>query len=86
MSGVRDESSAIWLAAGTAFINFIFTVVALFLVERLGRRKLIIGSLAGKINYKSLGLDKQKLQRKIVNIFLPINFNVCFGCSEEPSH
>ena len=82
MSGVRDESSAIWLAAGTAFINFIFTVVALFLVERLGRRKLIIGSLAGKINYKSIGLDKQKkCQRKIVNIFLPISFNICFGCS-----
>ena len=48
MSGVRDESDAIWLAAGTAFINFIFTAVALFLVERLGRRKLIIGSLAGE--------------------------------------
>ena len=33
------------------------------------------------------GLDKQKkFQRKIVNIFLPINFNICFGCSKEPSH
>ena len=28
----------------------------------------------------------QKIQRKIVNIFLPINFNICFGCSKEPSH
>ena len=27
-----------------------------------------------------------KNQRKIVNIFLPINFNICFGCSKEPSH
>ena len=25
-------------------------------------------------------------QRKIVNIFLPISFNICFGCSKEPSH
>ena len=25
-------------------------------------------------------------QRKIVNIFLPFNFNICFGCSKEPSH
>ena len=25
-------------------------------------------------------------QRKIVNIFLPINFYICFGCSKEPSH
>ena len=32
------------------------------------------------------GLDKQNFQSKIVNIFLPINFNICFGCSKEPSH
>ena len=32
------------------------------------------------------GLDKQNFQCKIVNIFLPINFNICFGCSKEPSH
>ena len=25
-------------------------------------------------------------ERKIVIIFLPINFNMCFGCSKEPSH
>ena len=31
------------------------------------------------------GLNK-KFQRKIVNIFLLINFNICFGCSKEPSH
>ena len=29
---------------------------------------------------------KQKIQRKIVNIFLPINFKICFGCSKELSH
>ena len=35
----------------------------------------------------SKGLDKQKsFQRIIVNIFLRINFNRCFGCSKEPSH
>ena len=33
-----------------------------------------------------IGLDKQKFQRKIVNIFLPINLNMRFGCSKEPSH
>ena len=31
------------------------------------------------------GLDK-KFRRKIVNIFLPINFNICYGYSKEPSH
>ena len=29
------------------------------------------------------GLDKNKLQRKIVNNFLPISFNICFGCSKR---
>ena len=33
-----------------------------------------------------IGLDKQKNQRKNVIIFLPISFNICFGCSKEPSH
>ena len=23
---------------------------------------------------------------KIVNILLPTSFNICFGCSKEPSH
>ena len=32
------------------------------------------------------GLDKQLFERQIVNIFLPISFNICFGCSKEPSH
>ena len=25
-------------------------------------------------------------ERKIVNIFLPISWNICFGCLKEPSH
>ena len=32
------------------------------------------------------GLDKQNMKSKIVNNFLPISFNICFGCSKEPSH
>ena len=35
--------------------------------------------------YLITGLDKI-CERKIVNIFLPIHFNICFGCSKEPSH
>ena len=29
---------------------------------------------------------QEKLKVKIVDIFLPISFNICFGCSKEPSH
>ena len=32
------------------------------------------------------GLDKQKFQGKILNIFLPIILSLCFGCSKVPSH
>ena len=28
----------------------------------------------------------KNFQRKNVNIFLPISFHICFGCSKEPSH
>ena len=37
------------------------------------------------IKYVATGLDKY-VQRKIVNIFLPIVFSICFGCSKELSH
>ena len=30
--------------------------------------------------------DKEIYERKIVIIFLPINLNMCFWCSKEPSH
>ena len=33
-----------------------------------------------------IGLDTQNFERKIVNAFLPISFNICFGRSKEPSH
>uniref|UniRef100_UPI003AAC6B62 proton myo-inositol cotransporter-like isoform X2 n=1 Tax=Centroberyx gerrardi TaxID=166262 RepID=UPI003AAC6B62 len=47
MSGVRDDKQAIWLASATAAINFLFTLVGVWLVERVGRRKLTLGSISG---------------------------------------
>ena len=47
MAGVRDDTTAIWLAAATAGVNFVFTLVGLVLVERLGRRRLTLASLVG---------------------------------------
>jgi len=49
MAGVEDTSTAIWLAALTAFVNFVFTFVGLFLVDRIGRRPLTLGSLCGEL-------------------------------------
>ncbi|XP_019935028.2 proton myo-inositol cotransporter-like isoform X1 [Paralichthys olivaceus] len=47
MGGVRDDKQAIWLAAATSATNFVFTLVGVWLVERVGRRKLTLGSLLG---------------------------------------
>ena len=47
MAGVRDDKQAIWLASATAATNFLFTLVGVWLVERVGRRKLTLGSLMG---------------------------------------
>ena len=33
-----------------------------------------------------IGLDNKTFECKLVNIFLPISFNICFGCSKEPFH
>ena len=43
-------------------------------------------ALVENIDDYHIGLDKQKFQRKIVNIFLLIIFSICFRCSKEPSH
>ena len=48
MAGFPDRD-AIWLAAIPAFGNFIFTILGLILVDRIGRRKLLLGSSAGVI-------------------------------------
>ena len=48
MAGFSDQD-AIWLATVPAAANFAFTIVGLLLVERLGRRKLLIGSVSGTI-------------------------------------
>ena len=47
MAGVGDTHTAIWLSALTASLNFLFTILGVWLVERIGRKKLIMGSLVG---------------------------------------
>ncbi|KAF0704684.1 hypothetical protein AaE_014813 [Aphanomyces astaci] len=47
MAGFSDPSTAIWLAAVVAFSDFAFTFVGIYLVDRLGRRPLTLGSLLG---------------------------------------
>ncbi|XP_076007864.1 proton myo-inositol cotransporter-like [Genypterus blacodes] len=47
MSGVRDDRLAIWLAGIATLTNFLFTLLGVWLVERVGRRKLTLWSIVG---------------------------------------
>ncbi|KAG9280426.1 proton myo-inositol cotransporter [Astyanax mexicanus] len=47
MSGVRDDKLAIWLSSLTALTNFLFTLLGVWLVEKVGRRRLSLGSIIG---------------------------------------
>ncbi|XP_075868210.1 proton myo-inositol cotransporter [Nelusetta ayraudi] len=47
MSGIRNDRLAIWLAGLTTLTNFLFTLLGVWLVERVGRRKLTLGSIIG---------------------------------------
>ena len=44
------------------------------------------------VQHMNTGLDEQKFLsvklncKYFLNIFLPICFNICYGCSKEPSH
>lgn len=53
MSGVRDDKLAIWLAGLTTLTNFMFTLLGVWLVERVGRRKLTLGSILGRTSSTS---------------------------------
>lgn len=47
LAGFGNPSDAIWLSAAVASCNFLFTIVGLYFVERSGRRRLTLVSLAG---------------------------------------
>jgi len=49
MAGFYDTTQAIWLSALVASVNFVCTFIGVFLVERVGRRRLTLVSLLGVV-------------------------------------
>jgi len=46
-AGIPSASGAILATAGIGLVNVVMTVVAMVLIDRMGRRPLLLGSLAG---------------------------------------
>ena len=77
--------------SGEIFNNFVLMsgqYCILLLSEQIHEYGIL--NLSGLSNYhtdwKMKGLGNKTFQRKNVNIFLPISYSICFGCSKEPSH
>ncbi|CAL1594808.1 unnamed protein product [Knipowitschia caucasica] len=91
MSGVRDVQTAIWLSAATAATNFLFTLLGVWLVESVGRRKLTLASLmgtCGSLLVLALGFLLSALTSPPVT--LPghnsscSSYSACEGCMLDP--
>ena len=95
MAGTKSDEDAIWLAVPVAFTNFAFTVVGVFVVERMGRRKLLLCSLAGVI-FSLLLLSvtfyvdlrespSVKLRPNTPGSSCTTSYDHCYSCVEDSS-
>ncbi len=89
---MKDEETAIWLAAVVAAGNFVFTLITLFLVEKAGRLKLTLGSLFGVILALCLLastfiLIKSESPRSVRNIANDTcgAYGSCYACVKQSS-
>jgi sugar porter (SP) family MFS transporter len=49
MSGFADAQAAVWASVSVGVVNVVFTILSLFMIDRLGRRKLYFIGLAGMV-------------------------------------
>ena len=87
MAGTSSDEEAIWLSVPVAFTNFAFTFVGLIVVERMGRRKLLLVSMAGVI-FSLLLLSVAfflEMQASPSTSFHPKNLTD-YGCSTDYGH
>ena len=49
MSGFADAQAAVWASVSVGVVNVVFTILSLFMIDRLGRRKLYFIGLTGLV-------------------------------------
>jgi len=49
MAGFKDNATAIWFSDSVALTNALCTLIAVWLIDRVGRRKLLLSSMVGMI-------------------------------------
>ena len=80
MSGVRDVKQAIWLASATAATNFLFTLMGVWLVERVGRRRLTLGSIFGVCVRPCVFVLNYACRRHISGVYMCPSFDKIRNC------
>lgn len=94
MSGIYSKPKALLMSSITALVNFLFTLVGFFLVERIGRRKLILGSLVGVVfSLMILGLgfhlafiNSPRITTQVTNSttnFTCSSYSMCSECARD---
>lgn len=94
MAGVHSKREALLLSSVTALVNFVFTLVGMALVERVGRRKLTLSSLLGvALSLIVLALSFQIAYVNSPRVSQAINatqnghcgtYSDCSACSRDP--
>ncbi|XP_059083872.1 proton myo-inositol cotransporter-like isoform X2 [Tigriopus californicus] len=93
MAGFSNNSQAIWISAGVASINFLCTFIGLFLVERMGRRKLVLVSLLGvvvSLAFLGVGFQLSNIYSPEITFLNPniaedacSDFQTCGSCTNQ---
>ena len=70
MAGFESAVSAIWASVGVGLVNVFFTILSLYLVDKIGRRKLFFIGVSGIHGsyFNVMGLPVQRLYRELKEI------------------
>merc|ERR1712113_1063873 len=76
------------MSAGVASVNFLCTFIGLYLVERIGRRKLLLGSMLGvciSLGFLAIGFQMADTNTPIVSVIenndYCSNYTNCGDCT-----